>query len=83
MLLLPNCEVRTAKFLDCSFNIWMNEMRSIQKPEVPILSVWNKQLVNKNFIVKLLQTCLRVFRKLSDNFRKTYEVLFKAHFCEN
>ena len=48
-------------------------MKSVQKTKVRIFSVWNKQLVNKSFIV----------RKVSEKCRKTDEISLEAQFCEN
>ena len=46
MLLLPNCEVHTGKYLDRSF-----EARTEGKSKVQIFRVWTSQLVNKSYIV--------------------------------
>ena len=48
MLSLTNCEVLTAKY---SNGIVRTEIRSVQKTNVGVFSVWSVQLVNKSFIV--------------------------------
>ena len=37
-----------------------------------------------NWLIRaLFYCCLTIFAKLSENFRKTDKISFKAHFCEN
>ena len=51
MVLLTNCEVHTAKYLDHSFKYGPNEMRAVRKAKVRIFSVWNEQFISESFII--------------------------------
>ena len=50
-----------------------NEIRSIQKTKVQVFSVWNEQLINNSFTVKLPGICWKISREMSEknaNMRK-------------
>ena len=75
MLLLANCEVHTAKYLDRSLMYGPNEMKIVRKTKARAFSVWSTRLVLERALlyshnktpVESTKRCRKVIGELSKN----------------